>query len=128
MIDQEQNGMNMNTQRNLNLFNSTQSCINMYAMSNSPLVPCQASSTSPLNTARWPCICNNIVMPNMDSYNALDHFAIQNTIARYAIALDSKNFDLLDEVFTEDVDTIYPFKGEIKGAQNVADAIRDRFE
>lgn len=63
----------------------------------------------------------------MDSYNALDHFAIQNTIARYAIALDSKNFDLLEEVFTEDVDTIYPFKGAIKGWREVADAIEKRY-
>ena len=63
----------------------------------------------------------------MDSYNPLDHFAIQNTIARYAIALDSKNFDLLEEVFTEDVDTIYPFKGAIKGWKDVANAIEKRY-
>jgi hypothetical protein len=64
----------------------------------------------------------------MSAYDPLDHFAIQNTIARYAIALDSKNFDLLEKVFTEDADTVYPFKGPIKGWRNVADAIEKRYE
>jgi hypothetical protein len=58
--------------------------------------------------------------------NPFDHFAIQNVIAKYAIALDSKQFHLLSEVFTEDVDTVYPFKGEIKGVKEVADAIKKR--
>ena len=52
--------------------------------------------------------------------------SIRATIARYAIALDTKNFDLLKNVFTEDVDTIYPFMGEIKGRQNVAATIESR--
>ncbi|KAK3704796.1 hypothetical protein LTR37_013627 [Vermiconidia calcicola] len=58
--------------------------------------------------------------------NPIDYFAIQNTIARYCIALDTKNFDLLREVFTKDVNTIYPFRGEINGVKNVADAIKKR--
>jgi hypothetical protein len=45
----------------------------------------------------------------------------------YAVALDTKEFDLLYEVFTEDVDTIYPFKGAIKGVTEVAAAIKTRF-
>ncbi|KAK4544073.1 hypothetical protein LTR36_004571 [Oleoguttula mirabilis] len=59
--------------------------------------------------------------------NPLDYFAIQNTISRYCFALDSKDFDLLKQVFTEDVDSIYPFgRGQIQGVQNVAAAIKKR--
>ena len=59
--------------------------------------------------------------------NPLDYISIQNTIARYCLALDSKDFDLLKQVFTEDVDAIYPFRNQqIKGVQNVADAIKKR--
>lgn len=59
--------------------------------------------------------------------NPLDYFAIRNTISRYCIALDTKDFDLLKQVFTEDVDAVYPFGGQIKGVQKVADAIRKRY-
>jgi hypothetical protein len=58
--------------------------------------------------------------------NPIDYVAIQNTIARYCFALDNKQFDDLQHVFTEDVDTIYPFRGSIKGVQEVADAIKKR--
>nr|POE87751.1 hypothetical protein CFP56_10980 [Quercus suber] len=58
--------------------------------------------------------------------NAFDYIAIQNTLARYCIALDTKDFDLLKQVFVDDVETIYPFKGSIRGVQNVADAIKKR--
>ena len=33
----------------------------------------------------------------------LDYVEIQNTIARYCVALDTKDFDLLKDVFTTDV-------------------------
>jgi len=59
--------------------------------------------------------------------NALDYIAIQNTIARYCLALDSKNFDLLKQVFTDDVDTVYPFGGQRKGVQVIIDAINKRY-
>ncbi|KAK3678337.1 hypothetical protein LTR78_001634 [Recurvomyces mirabilis] len=58
--------------------------------------------------------------------NAVDYIAIQNTISRYCIALDTKNFDLLKQVFTEDVDTVYPFGGQRKGVQPIIDAISKR--
>ncbi len=59
--------------------------------------------------------------------NAHDYVAIKNTIASYCFALDEKKFDLLHEVFTEDAETIYPFRGPITGAQAVADAIEQRY-
>jgi len=58
--------------------------------------------------------------------NAIDYIAIQNTVSRYCIALDTKNFDLLKQVFTEDVDTVYPFGGQRKGVQPIIDAISKR--
>lgn len=59
--------------------------------------------------------------------NPLDYFAIQNTISRYCFALDTKDFDLLNQVFTQDVDSVYPFGGQIKGVQNVGAAIKKRY-
>lgn len=58
--------------------------------------------------------------------NPSDYRAIQNTIAKYCFALDNKDFDSLEQVFTEDVDTIYPFRGTIKGVREVALAIKQR--
>jgi len=58
--------------------------------------------------------------------NALDYITIQNTIARYCLALDSKDFNLLKQVFTDDVDTVYPFGGSRKGVQDIMDAINKR--
>jgi len=58
--------------------------------------------------------------------NPMDYFAIRNTISRYCIALDSKDFDLLHHVFAADVDAVYPFGGQVKGAQKIADAIQKR--
>ena len=59
--------------------------------------------------------------------NPLDYITIQNTLSRYCIALDTKDFNLLKQVFTEDCDTVYPFGGQIKGVQKVADAIQNRY-
>ncbi|EME38398.1 hypothetical protein DOTSEDRAFT_57502 [Dothistroma septosporum NZE10] len=61
----------------------------------------------------------------MAQANPIDYFAIRNTIATYCIALDTKDFQLLRHVFVEDVDAVYPF-WQIKGVQNVADAIQKR--
>jgi hypothetical protein len=55
----------------------------------------------------------------------LEYELIRNIIALYAIALDTKEFDGLKTVFTEDVDTVYPM-GNLKGRQNVIDAIEKR--
>lgn len=60
------------------------------------------------------------------SAHALDHFAIQNTIARYCIALDTKNFDLLEDVFTKDVHAKYPFREAMTGCETVSQAIQGR--
>lgn len=56
----------------------------------------------------------------------LDHFAIQNTIARYCIALDTKNFDLFSDVFTADVAADYPFTDRLQGIPAIAKAIQAR--
>lgn len=64
--------------------------------------------------------------PAQSSANAFDYMAVRNVIARYCIALDTKDFELLKGVFTEDVETSYPFKSSIIGVQNVADAIKKR--
>ncbi len=62
----------------------------------------------------------------MTSPNPFDIFAIQNTIALYCLALDTKDFARLHHVFTPDVETIYPFGGKREGVQSVADAIQKR--
>ena len=60
--------------------------------------------------------------------NPHDYQAIRNVIAKYCFALDAKDYELLREVFTNDVDTIYPFRGEIKGVKEVIDAISNRLD
>ena len=60
------------------------------------------------------------------SANHDDFELIRNTIALYAIALDTKDFTLLKHVFLEDVDTVYPM-GNLTGRQNVIDAIEKRY-
>lgn len=57
----------------------------------------------------------------------LDYFVIKNTLARYCFALDNKDFGLLSDVFTPDVDATYPFPGgNLKGVNAVASAISKR--
>lgn len=58
--------------------------------------------------------------------NPIDYIAIRNTIAEYCIALDEKDWPLLDTVFTDDVDAYYPF-AEMKGVKKVAEAIENRY-
>lgn len=55
-----------------------------------------------------------------------DHEAIRNTLARYCVALDKKDFSLLETVFVADVDARYPFGGGIRGVKALADAITKR--
>lgn len=61
--------------------------------------------------------------------NPFDYFAIQNTIARYCIALDTKNFDLLLDVFAPDVQAIFPVLGKepITDAATLANTIKARY-
>ncbi|RYO77889.1 hypothetical protein DL766_006310 [Monosporascus sp. MC13-8B] len=61
----------------------------------------------------------------MASPNPIDYFAIKNTLSLYCIALDTKDFRLLEQVFAEDVDAKYPFAA-MKGVRDVADAIQKR--
>lgn len=58
--------------------------------------------------------------------NALDYEVIRNTIARYCIALDTKDFGLLDEVFAKDLKAKYPFGDPFNDRGALADAIRKR--
>ncbi|KAF2155864.1 hypothetical protein K461DRAFT_274902 [Myriangium duriaei CBS 260.36] len=39
----------------------------------------------------------------------LSYLAIKNVLSLYCVALDTKDFSLLHEVFTQDVEAIYPF-------------------
>ena len=57
---------------------------------------------------------------------AHDHLAIQNTLSRYCIALDTKELDLLDSVFVPDVLANYPFNPNLRGAEDVKRAVKDR--
>lgn len=63
----------------------------------------------------------------MASPNPIDYFAIQNTLSRYCIALDTKDFDLLEDVFTEDAAADYPFNDNLKGPRQIAAAIQKRY-
>ena len=53
---------------------------------------------------------------NKDELKILaDKMAIQDTVTRYAHAVDTQNFDLLDQVFTQDADLDYRQFGGIRG-------------
>lgn len=59
--------------------------------------------------------------------NPFDYFAIQNTIARYCIALDNKNLDLLADIFAPDVHAKFPVLGkEINDVVTLAQTIEKR--
>lgn len=62
----------------------------------------------------------------MASQNPIDYFAIQNTLSRYCIAIDTKDFASLEQIFTEDVDANYPWNENLKGVRNVANAVQER--
>ena len=59
--------------------------------------------------------------------NPLDHLAIQNVIARYCQALDTKNFGLLHKVFMPDVIADYPFQSDMRGVEAISTAIQNRY-
>lgn len=66
----------------------------------------------------------------MAAPNPFDYEAIRNCIARYSIALDTKNFALFNEVFAEDVQAQYPFggvNGLMRSRQELGGAIETRF-
>jgi hypothetical protein len=60
--------------------------------------------------------------------NPLDHLAIQNVLAKYCEALDSKDFGMLDEVFLSNVSADYPFNHELEGVGAVKAAIKNRYD
>lgn len=62
----------------------------------------------------------------MPSINPSDYVAIKNTIARYAVALDTKNFELFHRVFTPTVRAEYPFSPEPLGFHDLAEKIKSR--
>jgi hypothetical protein len=50
-----------------------------------------------------------------DTREMLDHYVIEKILKRYARALDEKNYDALDAVFTADAVLDYTAAGGIKG-------------
>jgi hypothetical protein len=60
------------------------------------------------------------------NHSPFDYIQIQNTIAKYCIALDTKDWALLNQVFTTDVDAKYPFGPALKGVEAVKAKIADR--
>ncbi|OQO05533.1 hypothetical protein B0A48_09303 [Cryoendolithus antarcticus] len=58
--------------------------------------------------------------------SATDYEAIRNTLSRYCIALDTKNFSLLERVFTSDVIAKYPFGPALEGVPAIQAKISDR--
>jgi hypothetical protein len=51
----------------------------------------------------------------MDTAQLADRLAIDDLLTRYAVAIDSKHFDLLDAVFTPDANIDYTSAGGIAG-------------
>lgn len=59
--------------------------------------------------------------------NSHDYNAIRNVISLYCIALDNKNWPLLERVFDEDVVARYPFNDEpILGVGALSKRIQQR--
>lgn len=57
----------------------------------------------------------------------VDYIAVKNTLSLYCVALDTKDFRLLEEVFSQDAETSYPFEGgNMVGVQAIGDAIGKR--
>jgi hypothetical protein len=63
----------------------------------------------------------------MPELNAADHLAVRNVLSRYCQALDLKNFELLNNVFTPDVVADYPFNSDLQGVEAVSTAIKNRY-
>lgn len=62
----------------------------------------------------------------MADVNPLDVLAIKNVVSRYCHALDSKDYELLNQVFDPDVEADYPFNSNMKSLNEVKDAIKKR--
>ncbi|KAL6156021.1 hypothetical protein ACJQWK_09985 [Exserohilum turcicum] len=62
----------------------------------------------------------------MTEINPLDMLAIKNVVSRYCQALDSKDYDMLGQVFVPDVEADYPFNSNMKSLDEVKDAIKNR--
>lgn len=55
------------------------------------------------------------------------HEAIRNVLARYCIALDTKDWALLNQVFTPDIEASYPLPGgELVGLEPLRNKIKSR--
>lgn len=63
----------------------------------------------------------------MTEINPLDMLAIKNVVSRYCQALDSKDYDMLGQVFVPDVEADYPFNSNMKSLDEVKDAIKNRY-
>jgi len=65
--------------------------------------------------------------PTIMSGNFADYLAIKNVLALYCVALDTKDFSILEEVFVQDAVTIYPFDGgNMQGVDQIAAVISKR--
>ena len=53
-----------------------------------------------------------------------DRLAIDDLLTQYAVAIDTRNFAALDDIFTEDATLDYSSSGAIKGTRN---EVRDWF-
>jgi hypothetical protein len=62
----------------------------------------------------------------MSAFSSADHLAIKNVLSRYCEALDTKNWDLLGNVFLHDVVADYPFNSDLQGVEAVGKAIQNR--
>ena len=59
--------------------------------------------------------------------NPIEYIAIQNVLALYCFALDTKDLNLLREVLTPDIDAQYPFPGgDMQGLDAVISVISKR--
>lgn len=59
--------------------------------------------------------------------NPSDLLSIRNTLARYCVALDTKDFSLLDDVFLPSVRASYPFRPTMDNVDAVKEAIKGRY-
>lgn len=63
----------------------------------------------------------------VSTLNPVDYLAIKNTIARYCIALDSKDWQLLKtSVFHPDIQGDFPFDHDMRGADALLQRIQGR--
>jgi len=74
-----------------------------------------ASTFSPLPDLKKDTVCPDF----------LDYLAIQNVLSLYCVAVDSKSYNLLEEVFTDDVVAEYEFSS-LRGVDEVVRSIASR--